>query len=468
MAATTNKTRMLLTIIIIIASSYKYSGDVLVSWNVLSLQYDDVSAQNVQNVTNTSLNQYEAAINDTPTTTEIPMNIEANITNTSPTHDTSTVINEIQSSIPTVKKIDIEIDFNVSLTVPLLRKNPNAILYIKTFKTGSSTLASLFHNYAVLHNKSVQTGNGQSWNGNKEYDMWVNHIYFTPKVYSLVPSAQKQVISIVRNPLQRWLSAWNFLKDRDESKHRKVLVNMNVTQYINQHKTQYQFDHADKDCIAFNTMCKSLIPDYAWNGGNDTYNNWPNILNGNWLILVTDYWNESMLLLKHAYNLTWTDLVYLYMKKSKHHLQMSDLSNEDINKINELSFCDWKLYNISLKIFNKRLYEIYEGDEERMQNDIDSMVKIKDKKIKECNDVNKNTYDFKHYDKNATNVTKLWCKSITLDNEAWRPWAKKVTGATTTIRRHISKKRKHSIFPSYNKSIKHRIKNHVYKYTQNL
>ena len=282
--------------------------------------------------------------------------------------------------------------------------------------------------------------------------MWVDHLYFSPKAYSLVPAAHKQVISIVRNPLKRWISAWNYLTDIEKSSHKTILGHMNVTQYINQKKSQYQFDHAKRHSIAFNTMCKSLIPGYAWNDG-DIYNNWPNILSGNWLILVTDHWNESMLLLKHAYNLTWTDLVYLYMKKSQHHVQVSDLNQDDINKINELSSCDWELYNISLKIFNARLYEIYKGDQERMQNDIDTMIEIKDKKIIECNDVNQNTYNYKHYDVDTTNVTKLWCKSITLDNGRWRPWAQRLKGnKTITIQRHISKKRKHSKFPSLNKS----------------
>eukprot|EP01084_Bolivina_argentea_P113242 201880_1 len=42
----------------------------------------------------------------------------------------------------------------LNITIPLRRYDPNAIIFVKTFKTASSSLTSIFHNYCVLHNKS--------------------------------------------------------------------------------------------------------------------------------------------------------------------------------------------------------------------------------------------------------------------------------------------------------------------------
>ena len=102
-AAITNKTRIMITLMLIILSSYQYSEDNLFL-NLLSLKYEHVFAQNVPNVTDTIPNHH-------------------------------LVVNDTLSSTPTVIEMDIEIDSNINLTVPLLRKNPNVFLYIKTFKT---------------------------------------------------------------------------------------------------------------------------------------------------------------------------------------------------------------------------------------------------------------------------------------------------------------------------------------------
>ena len=55
-------------------------------------------------------------------------------------------------------QLDTMIIMNLSIKVDGIDKihikDPNSIIFIKTFKTAGSTLLSIFHNYCVLRNKS--------------------------------------------------------------------------------------------------------------------------------------------------------------------------------------------------------------------------------------------------------------------------------------------------------------------------
>ena len=108
-------------------------------------------------------------------------------------------------------------------------------VFVKTHKTGSSTVANLLHTYAVRNNLSVvalpQTlgGLGQRWNLRNpavqravraanpggEADLWFFHVnYHHPSFLSqLVPRAH--YLTIVREPVARWISAVGFYDSRN-------------------------------------------------------------------------------------------------------------------------------------------------------------------------------------------------------------------------------------------------------------
>lgn len=128
-----------------------------------------------------------------------------------------------------------------------LDRTGNHIAFVKTHATGSSTLASILHRYAVNHGvakalpekasftynldtepmakgpKLMQTPklncNGTQRAG-PPFEMWSNHIVYhsrmdgmskgggSPATAVLVPGAKGQVLTIVRDPADRFLSAF--------------------------------------------------------------------------------------------------------------------------------------------------------------------------------------------------------------------------------------------------------------------
>eukprot|EP01084_Bolivina_argentea_P100328 180163_1 len=158
-------------------------------------------------------------------------------------------------------------------------------------------------------------------------------------------------------------------------------------------------------------MCRVLIPGFVETGV-DTYNNFEKIITGQWLILILERFDESLLVMKYAYNLSWSDLVYIKMKTNKTNLKFGDeyLDNEqDKQKLLQLNYCDLKLYNIAKKQFESRLYEIYSGNKTKIQHDIKTMNNVIKYEVDKCK------HDNSYY-----------CQSMYKDHWEWHEWAKNI------------------------------------------
>ena len=60
-----------------------------------------------------------------------------------------------------------------------------------------------------------------------------------------------------------------------------------------------------------NSMCNEILGRLYLKYGINSIIKSNNILNGNYLLLITERWDESMLVLKYAYNLSFDDIVYI-------------------------------------------------------------------------------------------------------------------------------------------------------------
>ena len=100
----------------------------------------------------------------------------------------------------------------------------------QTHKTGGQTLASLFNRYALTHNLTVairknlrghvarSVGN---WTrhvrplpaGLTHYDMLTDHVWFNERCVRHFLPADTKFVSIVREPFDRFVSAFFFYKD---------------------------------------------------------------------------------------------------------------------------------------------------------------------------------------------------------------------------------------------------------------
>ena len=322
--------------------------------------------------------------------------------------------------------------------VPLLRNNTDTIIFLKTHKTASSSMTNLLHTFAVRHNKSCPifdnkfsgqqfnfnnkkdreiVSNSKTLNGEKKLDLWVNHAIFDEYLYELIPSSKHQILTTIRNPNQRFLSAWKYY-------HAQSKYKMNITQFIDQYSHKNAFQGNIPTEIEINCLCKEIIPKYADPDYDATKNNnWDRIKFGDFLVLIAERFDESLLLLKYAYNLEWKDLFYKKMTKKSASLTNYQLKRDKIKltkeqdmKLKLLQDCDWKLYHIAMKVFDQRLYQIYGNNQTLLQQDIDILRKTQREERHKC---------LLHPSRLSAEQDRI-CNSHAHDNKFWNKWAKEI------------------------------------------
>ena len=339
-----------------------------------------------------------------------------------------TILN-ISTQTTELIKEEIKTDYYFDDMVPLKRANRNKILFLKTFKTGGSTMSNLFRNYCIKYNKSCVVGssfwpfyrppdikkcykNAKSWSTHKNeltYDIFTQHTTFHPKLYELINGTEKQIVSIVRYPIDQFVSSWNHCQGHEKRYKMDLSDFINLT-YSNKTKYINKFYHGHPRW-SLNSQCKVLIPQLT-DKGIDKYNNLDKIKSGQWLILILERFYESLLILKYAYDLQWEDLVYIQQKTNKKNDNPQYITTQkDKQKFLEINHCDLKLYNIAYQQFEKRLYEIYKNDTNQIQNDIETMNKVRQSEIKKCQQMS---------------VKSLYCQSLPQDQIAWWLWARNI------------------------------------------
>merc|ERR1719201_256645 len=114
---------------------------------------------------------------------------------------------------------------------PLRRTNTSKCIFIKTHRTAGSVISSILRNVAVSKNRSVllpPAGEATSplWRMERkqvqrvlrafsnssscvaqQYDIWAGNCTFDPFLFTLVRGTGKQLLSIVRHPAHRLVSA---------------------------------------------------------------------------------------------------------------------------------------------------------------------------------------------------------------------------------------------------------------------
>eukprot|EP01084_Bolivina_argentea_P029959 55579_1 len=348
---------------------------------------------------------------------------------------------------------------NLSL-VPLQRQNTLKILYIKTHKTASSTITNLFHSYCVKYNKSCILYCEKGISGRKslpklirndrrskfkylfdtknnfdihDIDIFLDHCdqstifhQFNIKTGRQYINYNQQIVTILRNPNRRVVSRWYYNK---YVKHKRIGGRMSLQEYIDRGYNRFvSKKYHNNSCSnllknAFNMDVNNYCAQFNTAKYFDIIVN--NIMNGNWLILITEHWDESMILLKYAYNLNNDDIVYQKMKVSKKYSY--NLTEMYEYKLRQMLNCDWFLYHLSLHIFHKRIKQLYHSHgyvdyTAELNHDIMELNTTQNNIIGQCSEFkNLNVEQIKKYkNENHTDINHvLYCKSIFLDDLDW-------------------------------------------------
>ena len=235
------------------------------------------------------------------------------------------------------KEMDIIVDIMRYLRVPTkfepVRRRGTGIIFVKTHKTASSTVTSILNRYCIekklncyLHtefNGVMRTGTIEDqqqikssrglFNGSWPFDCWDQHVDVSRFLFSTVPSASRQLFTIVRDPAARFISAFYFFGTGER-------LMQNLSETIEEVHRLGQAYHST-DLTSLDGMAKLFMPIQKKKSNIDPTrrdfmaNVIYKILSGEWLSLVTERFDESLVAYLHfGYGMNLSSLVYRSMK----------------------------------------------------------------------------------------------------------------------------------------------------------
>ncbi|XP_038271033.2 galactose-3-O-sulfotransferase 2 [Dermochelys coriacea] len=231
------------------------------------------------------------------------------------------------------------------------------VMFLKTHKTASSTIMNILFWFAERHNLILALLAGQNYHlgyphrfmaqfveGFKtigqSYNIMCNHMRFNLQEVQKVMPTTTTYFSILRNPVSLMESSYAYNKFFTPAFRRSEDVNeflaspwtyYNMSEYTNNiHARNYMwFDFGyDNNAMDTEDYVQSVIVE---------------IEQGFQLILLTDYFDESMVLLKDTLGWELDDVVYFKLN-SRSQDTIESMTPESKEKVKEWCSLDWKLY----------------------------------------------------------------------------------------------------------------------------
>ncbi|XP_071951875.1 galactose-3-O-sulfotransferase 2-like [Antedon mediterranea] len=277
-------------------------------------------------------------------------------------------------------------------------KPHNMFVFLKTHKTGSSTLTTTIQRYGYIRNLTIaipkhdshviSSGKfkpSQVYPG--KYDMLVNHVRFDKKKMQKVMKNGTKYFTIIRDPRTQIESVFGYFTlfkplhlspisgfENFISKPRFFLNKYRHFRMRNYLKNPNLFDLG----FAPKKMEKQDLVDAAVKKISKELD----------LVLIYEYYNESLLLLRKLLCFSFEDILYVPkgMRSDKRRYTVSDNLRESINK---WSWADAKLY----EEFNKTFWRKIEEYGPTFETDLKYFESLLEEKLKNCTFTGKSTDD---------------------------------------------------------------------------
>lgn len=266
--------------------------------------------------------------------------------------------------------------FRKIFTSKFLKKNPKNIpklFFLKTHKTASSSIFNIFARFGIENNLKMTLpkigGNVwpypiDTWNlDNRTLNSHMNliHSVYSKSVHNFFPKNETFYFTILRNTTKQWSSIFTFydigyIMKLDNSKE-------SMRKYIDEYKNPEEKLPADFGAMTRNPN----FYDFGYNNRN--LDNEDKIKKAILeideifdLVLITELWDSSILLLKQKLNLDFDDIVVL---NANERIQKSeDLPEELKAKINEFNKADYQMYTYFYNKIKKESESLNEMDYE--------------------------------------------------------------------------------------------------------
>ncbi|XP_045210100.2 galactose-3-O-sulfotransferase 2-like [Mercenaria mercenaria] len=256
---------------------------------------------------------------------------------------------------------------SVQLTIPKRITNASQqtithIGFLKVHKAGSETMQNIFFRFGLKHNLTFvlpekgryfrRTGSAMPVRPGNHHDILAVHSVYSRKLFRSVLPIDSVNIGIIREPLERMVSAAYYY--RDVMKRRDLLKVPKLNFIHNIVNQPHLYDRKP-----FSRTKNSMGQDFGFSSTitiNDTeeIEKQLDLLKKDFkLVLVLERFEESLILMKRTLNWDLEDVIYL--KRNSHAHKPVVLSPNELNKFKSTCFLDYVVYETFYEIFDKKI-----------------------------------------------------------------------------------------------------------------
>ncbi|XP_072174710.1 galactose-3-O-sulfotransferase 2-like [Diadema setosum] len=314
----------------------------------------------------------------------------------------------------------------LSPSSPSSPKLTTSLLFVKTHKTGSTTVGNILNRYGYTRNLSfllykkdrfkigqflqhiptrlreifppigVQDGDYDNY---RNYDFMTAHCRFLPslKFFKLVMRPDTKYITILRDPVQQWESTFFFFKCNPKIKGK------NGSSEIDEF-----FRSTTSYVKSFRGNCKYYIRNGQWYdlSADDRIHTNKTVINDTLrileseldLVLLLEYFDESLLLLKRLMGWDFSDILYI---RANERVAKSEITEKQRVKISAWNMADVALY----RHFNQTLWRKLAEYGSKLESDLIRFRDMLSVHQKTCGLQSKKTKFRKVYAYSVTNST---------------------------------------------------------------
>lgn len=193
-------------------------------------------------------------------------------------------------------------------------------------------------------------------------NVWLHHIYYNEKLFTKIIPNHDFLVTITRNPSERFVSAWNWYEHEGKL---TIPLSTFIQSYDNSKSCKVEPFHCENfeyrtglDSTTAELVTKVNISNY--------YRLLSNILRRQLLVLVTDRYDESLIILANYLNWNVTNILYFPQKVSRIH-GIHNLTIHNLDKLCQIQPYDTGLYVTANFMLNKYIKEYGIG---RMNRDL--------------------------------------------------------------------------------------------------
>ncbi|XP_052799282.1 galactose-3-O-sulfotransferase 2-like, partial [Mya arenaria] len=251
---------------------------------------------------------------------------------------------------------------NVTVTSDVYsRSKVTHVGFLKVHKAGSTTMQNLFFRFGIKHKLNVvipKSGNyllkkskAMPPKYSDHYDIFACHTVYSNAWYSALLPKDAMRIAIIREPLDRMISAAYYYRDVWGVGYLKNVPKANFIHNIIQKPETY-------DRAFFSRTKNSMGKDFGFSKNtakdNTTIRNYLQQLDNEFsLVMLTEHMDESLVMMRRLLNWSISDIIYLSTNTHKHNPTL--LNQSELIQFKKTNILDYAIYEYFSVVFEEKM-----------------------------------------------------------------------------------------------------------------